>query len=563
MEWIEAKILLKNLLSRIEIKEDGCKQLTGVLTDDELVALQTAVEVLEKTPAGSGSATKTKPHTPQKAILSPPDKISPQIELDMSVQSIPEPPNNVRLCLDFGTAMSKATLIQDNDNARSEEIHVLRLGVPGDQEEVSEVMLISSVYIDDEGRLWFGKQAVDRSMVEGGDGSRQRLDNIKRRLSEEGWDEQVGSSFNPTDVPITQGDMVLAYMMYLTWAVNHCIQDLQFPRNLLRRFAMPCLAGEKGRETVHRLKKLVGEAQILADTFNSRIKNGIPLSEFLAATHELRKEQQAYAYIAEDITEPLGVAGSMISWKTEVYMLFMVVDVGAGTSDFSLYRINIDPVEGKNVAIEVDGSSRGITEAGNHLDRILIELIIKKSGITSDDAMWVNVRSALELQIRDLKETLFNDQFVYVSLINGKDVEIELDEFLQLDAVCDFGENLKATMVDILGSLDPSWVGWVIADPTRRLVVALTGGGSELPMVKGLAEGEIRVNGLSVPVARALPFPSWLLEIDENLEADYPRVAVSLGGARKRLIQRGDAARITAGDVTETAELGGYYTKGR
>ena len=137
----------------------------------------------------------------------------------------PEPPRNVRLCLDFGTAMSKATLVQDDADNESEEIHVLHLGVPGDQEEISEVMLISSVYIDNDGKLWFGKAAVDRSMVEGGDGSRQRLDNIKRRLSEEGWDEEVGPRFNPTSVPITNGDMVLAYLMFMTWTVNSCLED--------------------------------------------------------------------------------------------------------------------------------------------------------------------------------------------------------------------------------------------------------------------------------------------------------------------------------------------------
>ena len=31
---------------------------------------------------------------------------------------------------------------------KTEEINVLQLGYPGDQEEISEVMLISSIYID-------------------------------------------------------------------------------------------------------------------------------------------------------------------------------------------------------------------------------------------------------------------------------------------------------------------------------------------------------------------------------------------------------------------------------
>lgn len=81
-------------------------------------------------------------------------------------------------------------------------------------------------------------------------------------------------------------------------------------------------------------------------------------------------------------------------------------------------------------------------------------------------------------------------------------------------------------------------------------------------MVRDLAEGSVKVNDMDVPVARAKPFPDWLREVDENLESDYPRVAVSLGGARKRLIQDEGTATITGGDVTQTPVLSGYYQKG-
>lgn len=588
METIEAKILLRNLLKRIKIQEDGSHLLPGVLTDDEVEALQMAIEQFGVAEAPSGPAQKVRPVPPAVIPPSPktpiptfpsgepgmpgpvdvnqdlePTGSKSRIDLDLSSLSSPPPPKDVRLCLDFGTAMSKATLVKDNSDTGEEEIEVLHLGVPGDQEEISEVMLISSIFIDGEGKLWFGKAAVDRSMHEGNDGSRQRMDNIKRRLSEEGWDEEVGPRLNPiTSLRITYGDMVLAYLMFMTWAVNNCLENLGYPWNLARRFAMPCLAGQKGRETVHRLKRCVGEAQVLADTFYTTLKDGIPLEDFLSAVTELRREPRNFDFVAEDITEPLGVAGAIMSWTRPVDMLMMVVDIGAGTSDLSLYRIHVNPEARENSAIEIPGSSRGLTEAGNHLDRILIELIIKKSGITSADPMWVNERSALELRIRDYKESLFNDQYVFVTLMNGTEVEIELEEFLQLEPVKDFGANLRKSMVDILESVDPSWINWVLAHPARNLVVALTGGGAELPMVKELAEGSIQVGNLNIPVARALRFPTWLREIDENLEADFPRVAVSLGGARRRLIERGPHVRITAGDGTRAPVLGGYYTKG-
>ncbi len=62
------------------------------------------------------------------------------------------------MCFDFGTAMSKVTLIRDETEERDyEDIEVLHLGKPGDQEEISETMLVSSVFISGDGLLWFDK----------------------------------------------------------------------------------------------------------------------------------------------------------------------------------------------------------------------------------------------------------------------------------------------------------------------------------------------------------------------------------------------------------------------
>lgn len=557
MNIIATKVLLGNLLDRVKVQEDGSKQLIGILTDAELEALQFALAHLNSEILEDEASSVTAPPVPAPAL-----EQEPGIELNLSALSLPEPPKNVRLCLDFGTAMSKATLIHDNNDTETEEIHVLRLGVPGDQEELSEVMLISSVFIDKKGSLWFGKPAVDRSMIEGMDGTRQRLDNIKRCLSEEGHDDIVNKRFNPTDVEVTYGDMVLAYLMFMTWTVNRCLEELDYPPNLTRRFAMPCLTGEKRRETSHRLKKLMGEAQVLADTFGADFSNGIPLLDFMSAVKNLRQFARIYPFVAEDITEPIGVASSILNWTSRVDSIIMVVDVGAGTSDLSLYRLCVDPEKEINTAKEAENSSRVLTEAGNHLDRILIELIVKKGGVTSDNPMWENIRGALELEIRDHKETLFNEESVYITLMNSTEVEIDLIEFLEHEAVLSFGKNLRYMVVEILESVDESWVGWVKANPKRYLTIALTGGGSELPMVKSLAEGYIGVNGREIPVKRSQLFPKWLRDLDENLEYDYPRVAVSLGGARKRLIKDKGTTSIIGGDITNTAVLDGYYVKG-
>ncbi len=326
-----AKVLLENLLNRVETQEDGSKQITGVLTDAELKALQLALAKLtldQPVPEGILIDDTQPEANPEPPGVYPTNR---EMELDFTSLSLPDPPNDVRLCMDFGTAMSKATLAQDSDDNESEEIHVLRLGVPSDQEEISEVMLVSSVFIDNEGNLWFGNEAMKRSMAEGGDGTRRRLDNIKRCLSEGGWNEIVDDRFNPTDIEVTYGDMVLAYLMFMTWVVNSCLKELDYPVNLPRRYAMPCLTDERRRKTVYRLKQLMGESQVLADTFNNKLESNAPISvsDFMDAAKSLHQKPHDYPFVAEDITEPLGVAGSMIDWKASVNALIMVIDIGA------------------------------------------------------------------------------------------------------------------------------------------------------------------------------------------------------------------------------------------
>jgi hypothetical protein len=583
MDAIEAKILLKNLLNRIKITGDGSKQLDGVITPDEFDALTLALEMLNGRPTDPAVAPQsTCADTPlshgtheavltsgeglaDKSVVSPAQTVSaaPVVAptLNLSVFDLPAVDDSERVCLDFGTAMSKASLVKDSV-ADFEEITVLSLGIPGDQEELSQAMLISSVYIDNAGLLWFGRRAVDRSLIESEDGARQRLDNIKRRLSEGGLQDTVSAAFNPTDCGITYGDVVLAYLVFLTWAMNQCLDQLLVPRNVTRRFAMPCFPGQKARETAHRLRDLLGEAQVLSDTFEDRLNDGLPLSEFVASVAELRKKAFEYPFVGEDITEPLGVAGSLISWKSRVDMLAMVVDVGAGTSDLSLYRVVVDPSRQVNDSREVEGAALGITEAGNHLDKLLIACILRKANIPLSHPDGVTIQRKLELSIRDLKETLFNEESVLIALPELDELTISLSEFQELAAVAQFGASLKQTMQEILERIDESWIDWVLADSSRYLTIVLTGGGAGLPMVRELAEGSISVRGKQIRLVPARSFPSWLQDDYPDLEPEYARIAVSLGGARKKLIARGGAASITGGGIRATPRLGGFYTKG-
>lgn len=559
-----AKEILSNLRERIESGVDGRYRLDGVITKRELEALDFLISnVLDERFTESISTTRltlseqnAAPEVYELPTIRPAAEIATEVEisLDLSIFDLPASSLSYRVCLDFGTAMSKATFVCDNKDADFEEIRVLRLGVPGDQEEVDEVMLVSSLFIDMDGRLWFGQRAIEQAQA-ASDSGISRLDNIKRWLSEGNLNTPVDRIYNPTAYNITYEDLVLAYLVFFTWTVNKALAqdapEMSVPRNFRRRFAMPCFPRANAKLVELKLFSLLGEAQVISDNFKDEIHKGLPLGLFMSAIKKLRANLFSYDFIEGSITEPLGVAGSLLSWRSSHDSLVLVVDIGAGTSDFSLYRLSVSldddgEVDGaKTIALEVDGSARGITEAGNHLDSILKAFILSRAGITSEHPAFMGIAYDLERSIRSYKETLFNTGSVFVVLYNDEALEIFLDEFILHDAVKAFENSLAKTLIEVLESVNSEFINWVRVNPSRSIVVVLTGGGAALPMAKKLAMGPIFIKGSSVAVAAAQTFPAWLQQDYPDLEDHYPRIAVSLGGARKNVIQSRGVAKTT------------------
>lgn len=309
---------------------------------------------------------------------------------------------------------------------------------------------------------------------------------------------------------------------------------------LQRRFALPAFSGAKRREVETRLKNAIGKAQVLADTFGSDLSKGIPLARFMAGVQELASDDGDFPFVGEGLTEPAGVAGSMLSWREKQQSLVLIVDIGAGTSDLGLYRLFADP-PGKGEFLEVEGSTRTLTQAGNYLDRILMEYVLKKGGVAGDDH---RTRNRLNLQIRDYKETLFEEGSVTVP-VGESEASVEYEDFVGLAQVQQFTASIRDTIADILESVDESWLDWVQA-PGRTLAVLMTGGCASLPMLRDLVGDKVDVEGRQVRTAMALPRPMWLDELALPAEVEYSRIAVALGGARRRMMDE-RVAKLTAG----------------
>ncbi len=71
----------------------------------------------------------------------------------------------------------------------------------------------------------------------------------------------------------------------------------------------------------------------------------------------------------------------------------------------------------------------------------------------------------------------------------------------------------------------------------------------------------VTAHGKTIPVAAARSFPEWLRTGYPDLEAPYPRIAVSLGGARRHVIRSMGVLKST-GFGGGSPTLGSFQTKG-
>lgn len=564
MDSSVAYVLIANLLERVQRPKsvDG-DPLAGALTDMEVSALRAAAEHLRPGASSTSSGLQFEPTATNNVELEQHQcgHGAPAAPLNLSSLQIVDPQPGMRICVDFGTAMSKAALMIDGDDpSEPTDVEVLPLGVAGEQQEVSETMLVSSVYIANDGRILFGKAAVDTSVIEHSDGARTRADNIKRYLSEDGLDEEVAKNFNPTSIVVTGHDLILAYLAFFAYTINQCIAELGLPNNIERRFAMPCFPEPRSSRVRDLIREMLGQAQVLADTFQGRLLQGIPLDEFMGALHSIPDTAKEWSMIGSSLTEPLGVANVLFNDDANIDGIIVVVDVGAGTSDMSMYRVHQSEGGGPAIAYEAPRAARGIEQAGNYLDRLLRGYVLQQAGIAADHPKYRSTVGRIDLEIRKNKEDLFTERSVFIPISEDDGVTVSLDDFSSTAQVKSFSAALQQCLQDMMDEVPVDWIS--VAEVKGAVRVVCTGGGASLPMVEALGKGSMTAQGRQFLRTSRDNFPNWLVEKHDLLRGEFPRNAVALGGARKRLISEKGLANVLAGGVRGTPQLEGFYSHG-
>jgi len=516
--------LLHSLAERMQRDEATKKRiLLGHVSDKEFEALDAAIRKLGGEPLVASGA---------QAVDG---EIAPRLDLSCLNIDKPEDPE-ILLCLDFGTAASKACATRDNDS----KLLPLAIGRRAGQADL-EYALISSLFITKDERVLFGSNAVAVSMHEL-DPDHERLDSLKDILCKEPKvdldDALLGSNYNPTTIPFSKGDALVLYLAYLTdMATSELQREYGCSRYVRRRYTLPILDQERWEWAEKQLKRALIRAQVVADTLSGQWEQGIGLAEarrvVRAVNNELKMRSDYEILLDRGVSEPIAAVGSRVRKYIATQSrkaLVAIADVGAGTIDFGMF-FRVEHPKKESRYWEIPGSQKVLRQAGNRIDDLLLEYILEQSAVRLPQHDYHRITASLRLDIRRLKERLFDDGSVDYTLQNEKRGLITLGDFLASPGMEELAKAIALKFEEMLISLDSSWF-----TETRisSVPIIFTGGGARLPMLTQLG-GQRLIAGRTIDVITAQSNPRWITEEYPALTSEYPRMAVAIGGASREL----------------------------
>ena len=564
----KAALLLRNLLARLDADAATEKpQFRGVVSDAERDAMRSLLE-------GAGNSPT---HSPPEAVQEspkhrPPATRSPAVTLNTEVLRLDTSPKpHWTLCLDFGTAKSKAFAASDDED--EPKLSPLPVGKADEDLDGSVHEVSSSVWIDDNGLLFVGSEAIKRGMVYGdlSGTTRRRLDSLKQEISQvrpEDGAAQLGRKL-PTEVDptstLTYSDVITFYLAYLTDLATTALADLLGTRYVRRRFTVPWWTPEQRRWAGDWLAKGLMRAQLLADTFHGKWREGIHVdvikrSLVHAATHDGQLTWMLAAESTNGILEALAAASARLWNDKSAREVMLVVDVGAGTTDLSLFWV-VQKNGEFHRAWPVMPCGTAIRQAGDTLDGLLVSEVLRKAGLGADTTLQKRVSDSLYRgSVRRLKETLFETGQITENLVSDHTVRLTREEFMNSDGIKRFENRIAEEIQKLLDGVHETWGE---AAGNRGITLVLTGGGCRLPMIRGLKDKRWRLGNRVVACRLAPDVPDGVAErFSAEFIREYPKLAVAMGGAVRMRLDERDAMCYWQGGAPPPGKLERVQIKG-
>jgi molecular chaperone HscA len=461
-----------------------------------------------------------------------PSAPSTALKLDRSLLDA-EVDENWTACIDFGTAFSKIVMVRRHETGATTTEHVRPLQIgPANLSGFSPLMCPSALYVVQE-RIHFGERAFIVHANHGAD-NRQRFESPKHYISalnQQLLETPANEAEDPTQ-RFTRAQLLLLLLGFIIFRFDRALRAEKFPMDRLPqlRIARPAWKRAFERDGEALLLDLLARAMILARTIGARYdtNEGLTIELALAVLQAVNQVAEPSAQLQTKliradkpndciqrgfVPEATAVAAAAIRPEQNRQRVFVIADIGAGTSDFGAFIA----VPGRNRQGRIGeyAKARRIEErAGNFLDSQVVSYLIRKNGLNAGLPSDVGTIAALKREARRYKEELFRDEEL-LGPLRG-----DLRELLAEPEMAAFADDLRGKFGETLHVLEQR-------PPVR---VLLTGGGAELPFVRGLASMPAQKR---VPIIEEDPTPSWVAGTNWNVA--FRQLAVAVGGAMPSL----------------------------
>lgn len=437
--------------------------------------------------------------------------------------------NAPRICVDFGTALSKASVCIDPDMPLEHGVRTLALGTVSGAEHP---LLTPSVLLVDNGRLYFGPMAFEHA-ERAVESKSDALLSFKSVLAAEDVASALAAKIGPTLDPtgtFKQRDALVLYLAYLDQLIRAALilstPDFPFdPSYSPRRYTSPVWRSGSGIDVA--FEAIFNEAAAVSARLGRLFlaPEGISIAQCKDALDKAAAAP-GDGRLETGVFEPHAAAAASLAFAQQPTRFVFVLDMGAGTTDFAAFEF--DDSGDLPMMDEVKEARQCSLLAGDALDRVLINLALRKTGASRDKAEAERFVRAARLNVRAAKEQVF---------ASGKGVlgssrlrtEIRAQDLAEDEGFKAFQSALRAIITQ---SLAP--VLQRAHDKRARVVdVVLAGGGARLPFLPALVHqaGEGRLGSTSLRVSLLGPPNPDYAGIGGEAGGVFPQIAMSIGGA--------------------------------
>ncbi len=428
--------------------------------------------------------------------------------------------------IDFGTSFCKAAAAPKTENVLEACQHVRPLLLASPDQSGPSWLLPSIMFIED-GVIYFGPQASQRAQAAAAD-KREPLRSFKMLLGAGDLQTLLNMpaprKVDPAGL-FTHRDLIILFLAYFIRRVEKSAAtdpDIGPDAQLRFQYTRPGWVTQRTSHDHAEMLGLMRQASGVAKAYASDLdQDTLPCDAAVEAL--LQSTQTSDIRVDAGIFEANAVAAAFMPEAAGRHEALLIVDSGAGTTDFGAYFLNREGLD------DTDTLRETIRTAGDEVDFALLNLFLSKAKFLKTVKLQANFWRYLVQHVRALKEDI---------ILNDKGSVSFADRSIKI-AYRDLKRDKDYVRVTkVIRTAFRNFRQKAVARARQRGVSELsliaTGGSAQLPFVQSLLKEKKKLKG--VRIANVGGAPDWARQSPhaDSIVPGFNQLAVAIGGAIAR-----------------------------